>query len=89
MNYNLRYTKKAIKDLKKLDKFTNLMIKSWIDSNLKNCSDPRSTGKALKGNKSGSWRYRIGSYRIICEIKDEELIILALQIGHRSDIYNK
>ena len=50
---------------------------------------PQIFGKSLKGNKAGLWRYRIGNYRLICEIIDNKLIILVLTIGHRREIYKK
>ena len=64
------------------------MIKSWIVKNLQNCENPRAHGKGLTANKGGQWRYRIGDYRLLCLIQDEELIILALTVGHRRDIYS-
>lgn len=87
--YKVEYSAKAIKNLKKLDKYTRNLIYAWIDKNLENCENPRIHGKGLVGDKSGQWRYRIGDYRIICEIKDEEIIILVLEIGHRREIYNQ
>ena len=51
--------------------------------------DPRQHGKKLTANRNGQWRYRIGDYRLICEINDNELVILALSLGHRREIYNK
>lgn len=88
MSYNVQYSKQAIKELKKLDRFTRQMIYSWIDKNLSNCEDPRQHGKALTANRKGQWRYRIGDYRLICDIQDDKLVILALTVGHRRDIYN-
>ncbi len=49
--------------------------------------NPRSTGKALQGNLSGYWRYRVGDYRVICQIHDAKLIILVIDLGHRKDVY--
>ena len=86
--YRVEYTSKAIKNLRKLDKNTRNLIYAWIDKNLVNCEDPRIHGKGLVGDKSGQWRYRIGDYRIICEIEDEEIVILVLEIGHRREIYD-
>ncbi len=86
--YQVLFAQNAKKDLKKLDKFQAKLIKKWIVENLINQSDPRKSGKALKGTLQGLWRYRVGDYRIIAEIKDNELIILLIQIGHRKDIYN-
>ncbi|WP_294160018.1 type II toxin-antitoxin system RelE/ParE family toxin [uncultured Selenomonas sp.] len=87
MSYHLETTERFRKEFKKLDRYTQRMLKSWIDKHLVGCEDPRVTGKGLTANLSGLWRYRIGDYRIICEIEDEELVILALTVGHRSEIY--
>lgn len=85
--YSVRYSEKAVKELKKLDKAVQRLIISWINKNLENCEDPRVKGKGLTANRVGEWRYRVGDYRIICDIRDSELIILALSIGHRKNIY--
>lgn len=87
MIYQLFTTDKFDKSLKKLDKHTQKIIKMWIDKNLVGTSNPRQHGKALIADKSGPWRYRIGDYRIISHIDDKNIIILALSIGHRSEIY--
>lgn len=63
------------------------MIKAWIKKHLQGCEDPRALGKALMAQYSGLWRYRIGDYRLICQIRDQDLIILALTVGHRREIY--
>ncbi len=87
MTYKVKYTQKAIKQMKKLDKYTQKLIYAWIDKNLQDCENPRIHGKGLVENKSGQWRYRIGNYRLICEIQENEVIILVLEVGHRKDIY--
>ena len=89
MSYRVETTARFDKEFKKLDKYTQRIIKAWILKNLLNCDNPRVHGKGLTANRSGQWRYRIGDYRLICEIKDEKLIILALTIGHRRDVYDK
>lgn len=87
MIYQVEVTIRFEREFKKLDRYTQRMIKSWIDKNLVNCADPRQHGKALTANRSGQWRYRIGDYRLICQIQDQELIILALSVGHRREVY--
>ena len=87
MTYQVEVTTRFEREFKKLDRYTQRMIKSWIDKNLVNCADPRQHGKALTANRSGQWRYRIGDYRLICQIQDQELIILALSVGLRREIY--
>lgn len=75
------------REFRKLDKYTQKIIRAWIDKNLVECEDPKLHGKGLTSNRSRQWRYRIGDYRLICSIEDDQLIILALSIGHRSEIY--
>ncbi len=87
MKYQVVFTEKAKKQLKKLDKHISSLILGWLEKNIQNCENPRIHGKGLVENKSGQWRYRVGDYRIICEIQDNEVIILVLEIGHRKEIY--
>lgn len=76
-----------MKQLEKMDKHTRKLVYAWIDKNLQGCENPRQHGKSLVGNKKGQWRYRVGNYRIISEIQDENVIVLVIEIGHRRDIY--
>lgn len=87
MKYKVVFTDEARKQIKKLDKHIASLIIGWIEKNLEGCENPRIHGKGLTANRSGEWRYRIGDYRIICEILDNEIIILVLDIGHRKNIY--
>ena len=89
MQYKLVFSEKAKKQLKKLDKHISALILGWLERNIQNCENPRIHGKGLVENKSVQWRYRIGDYRIICEIKESEILVLVLDIGHRKEIYNK
>lgn len=87
MNYHVEFSKRALKDLKRLDKTTAALILGWIRKNLEGCEDPRVHGKGLTANHSGEWRYRVGDYRLLAEIQDEKLVILMLTVGHRSEVY--
>ena len=87
MSYRVEVTPRFEREFKKLDRYTQKMLKAWIDKNLIGCSDPRVHGKGLIANRSGQWRYRIGDYRLICLIEDNELVILALSVGHRREVY--
>lgn len=87
MKYDVVFSKTALKQFKKMDNYTKLMLINWIEKNLSNCEDPRIHGKALKGNLKNQWRYRVGDYRILCDIEDDKLIILVINIGHRREIY--
>ena len=87
MIYKINTTARFDKEFKKLDRYTQKMIKAWINKHLVNCENPQQYGKALVANRKSQWRYPIGDYRLICHIEDEELVILALSIGHRREIY--
>lgn len=87
MSYQVETTTRFDREFKKLDKYTQRMLKTWISKHLIGCTDPRQYGKGLTANRSGQWRYRIGDYRLICEIQDDKLVILALSIGHRREVY--
>ena len=84
MTYKIVPTPKFAKNFKKLDPFVSQQIKSYLNRVTEN---PRAKGKALVVNRTGQWRYCIGAYRVIVNIQDNELIILALEVGHRRDIY--
>ena len=88
MSFTVETTARFDKEFRKLDRYTQKLIKAWIDRHLDGCEDPRAIGKGLTANLSGQWRYRIGDYRLICQIDDGRLIILALTVGHRRDIYD-
>ena len=88
MSYHVEFTKAALRDLKKLDRRTAAMITGWIRKNLEGCENPRQHGKGLTANRSGQWRYRVGDYRILADIQDDRIVILILNAGHRSEIYN-
>lgn len=86
MTWIIKIESRAAKTLKALDEPIKQRIEAFIDQ-LAEIGNPRSSGKALQGSLSGLWRYRIGDYRLITQIKDYELVILLLEIGHRKDIY--
>ncbi|WP_347300675.1 type II toxin-antitoxin system RelE/ParE family toxin [Dolosigranulum savutiense] len=87
MSYQLMLSNKARKQLKKLDPPVAEMIIRWLKANVDGVDNPRKHGQALTGEYKDLWHYRVGNYRIICDVRDRELIILALAVGHRKDIY--
>lgn len=89
MSFHVQYTKAALKQLKKMNRFDAQLIVSWIGKNLEGCDNPRVHGKGLTANRSGEWRYRVGSYRILCVIQDDVLVIEIFSIGHRSTVYKQ
>ncbi|MDO6993522.1 type II toxin-antitoxin system RelE/ParE family toxin [Brachyspira innocens] len=80
-------TKTAKKSLEKLDNTIQKRILDFL-SDLETLENPRIKGKSLKSELKEYWRYRVGDYRILSKIIDNELIILVIDIGHRKNIYN-
>ncbi|GLY63340.1 translation repressor RelE [Pectobacterium carotovorum subsp. carotovorum] len=87
MVWRINYSDRALKSLRKMDKQTARRIVDFMDLRIAVAADPRQSGKPLKGELGEFWRYRVGDYRILCEIRDDELVILAATIGHRREVY--
>jgi mRNA interferase RelE/StbE len=87
MSYSISYSNKFDKSLDKIDNANAQKILKYLKKNIDGSENPRAFGKALAGNLKGLWRYRVGNYRIICDIQDEECIVLALETAHRKNIY--
>jgi mRNA interferase RelE/StbE len=86
--WRIELTATAAKQLGKLDKGEAKRITNFLRQRLSTADDPRSTGKALTGPALGTfWHYRLGDYRIICDIQDGALCILVIEIGHRREVY--
>jgi mRNA interferase RelE/StbE len=84
--WRIKFNPLSVKTLKQLDKPTKQRLEAFIDE-LAATDNPRSKGKALQGNLKGLWQYRVGDYRLIAQIKDHELVILVVELGHRREVY--
>lgn len=87
MAWTIDYTQTAKKQLTKLDKPVARRILDFLDHRIAKQEDQRASGKALSGPLGTLWRYRIGDYRVICQIQEGAAKILVLQIGHRREVY--
>ena len=87
MAWAIDYTDTAKAQLRKLDRQTGRRILDYMDERIAGLENPRSTGKALSGPLGGLWRYRVGDCRVICDIQDDILHVLVVQLGNRRDIY--
>jgi mRNA interferase RelE/StbE len=85
--WTISYTASAKQSLKKLDKQIARRIIDYLDERVSTSDNPRSTGKALTGPLGSFWRYRVGDYRVICDIQDDRVIVLVVQIAHRKNTY--
>lgn len=87
MAWTVDYTETARKQLRKLDKQVARRILDFLDERVAAAEEPGSTGNALTGPLGSFWRYRVGEYRIICDIQDGQLRVLVVQIGNRREVY--
>lgn len=87
MDWTIEYAETAKKQLRRLDKIAARRIVDFMDERVALNNDPRAIGKALKGSLGDLWRYRVGDYRVICDIQDKLLTVLVLQIGNRREVY--
>lgn len=87
MIWTIQFDAAIEKDFKKLNPSAQKDILRYLSSRVGKTHNPRDFGKPLRGNLLGLWRYPVGNYRIICRILDDELVVLAVAVGHRKDIY--
>ena len=87
MSWVYRFDARALKELLKLGKQAQSEIINYLDERVAGNGDPRRFGKGLRADLAGLWRYRVGDYQILCQIRDGELLILVVAVGHRRDIY--
>jgi mRNA interferase RelE/StbE len=85
--WRIEITRTAERQIIKLDRPAQRSIQRFLRDRLTPADDPRQWGRPLHGEKRGLWRYRVGDYRLICDIQDEKITVLVLEVGHRKDVY--
>jgi mRNA interferase RelE/StbE len=86
--WTIEFDERAQRDLSKLDKPAAKRIRRFLEDRIAPSQDPRAFGKPLQHNLAGKWRYRVGDYRILCNIEDDKLIVLVVEVGHRRYVYD-
>jgi mRNA interferase RelE/StbE len=82
------FAESAAKQLRKLDPPVARRIAEFLRNRIARAADPRALGAALKGDElSQFWKYRVGDYRVIAQIRDREVRVLVVRIGHRGEVY--
>jgi mRNA interferase RelE/StbE len=85
--WTIDFAETARAELRKLDKPAARKIVDYLEQRVATLDDPRRIGKALKGPLGSFWRYRVGDYRVICDIRDRALLILVVKVGNRRAVY--
>jgi len=86
VTYTVEWSTRAEEQLTKLDRSVAKALVRFMSERVHR-ADPRSIGKQLKA--SDFWRYRVGDYRILCHIEDEQLVVLVVELGHRREVYRR
>ncbi len=88
MVWQIDFDPGALKDLRKIDKTIQARLIGFLKLRVSTLENPRSIGEALIGNKLGAyWKYRVGDWRIICDIQDQRIVVRVLRIGNRREVY--
>jgi mRNA interferase RelE/StbE len=86
--WKIDFAETAAKQFRKLDAPVARRIAAFLRGRVAPATDPRALGAALKGDELGQfWKYRVGDYRVIAQIRDREVRILVVRIGHRREVY--
>jgi len=89
MAWNIEIKPAAEKALDKLDNQIAKRILKFMHDRIAGLDNPCSIGEALSGPLGDFWKYRVGSYRVICDIQDDIITILVLAIGDRKEVYRR
>ncbi len=88
MAFEIEFDPEAVKDLKKLDLPVQQRLIGFLKLRVATLENPRDIGEALAGGKLGAyWKYRVGDWRIICDIQDKRIVVRVLRIGNRREVY--
>lgn len=87
MAWSVELTGRARRELARLDPQDAGRILRFLRESLQGTDDPRRYGKPLKGRNSELWRYRVGDYRLVCDLRDGTLLVLVVRVGHRREVY--
>lgn len=86
--WQIEFDPDALKELKRLDRPVQIRLVAFLRDRLAPLDDPRSLGEALSGARLGSyWKYRVGDWRIVCDIQDQRVVVRVLRLGNRREVY--
>ena len=84
MPWRVEFSASAVRVLAKLDKQPRLRLLRYLEARV--IQNPRKLGAALKGDQR-AWKYRVGDYRLICDLRDATHTLYVVKVGHRREIY--
>ncbi|WP_130178724.1 type II toxin-antitoxin system RelE/ParE family toxin [Cryobacterium sp. SO1] len=84
--WHVETTEQFDRQFRRLDRAVQRRVLTYLEG-VEHLDDPRQRGKGLTASHSGVWRYRVGDYRILAQIRDDTMVVLALTVDHRKDAY--
>jgi mRNA interferase RelE/StbE len=87
LTWGVEISERAADQIKRLDRTAQQRIVRFLNERIATDENPRRTGRTLQGRHQGLWRYRVGDYRLVCQIQDDRLIVLVVHAGHRREVY--
>ncbi len=88
MIWRVEFDDRARKELRRLDRQAQTNILRYLRDRIATHEDPRRFGDPLRKNLSGFWKYRIGPYRIICDIQERVVTVRVVRFSHRKNVYD-
>lgn len=88
MGWKVEFDAAAHRQLRKIDRTWQLRLLTYLEE-IAELPDPHVRGKPLRSNLGGLWRYRVGDYRLICQLRNDVLIVYVVKIGHRRNVYDE
>ena len=86
--WQIEFDPEALQDLRKIDKPIQIRLVGFLRTRVSSLTNPRDIGEALSGQRLGNyWKYRVGDWRIICDIQDQKILVRVLRIGNRREVY--
>ena len=85
--WRVEFHRAAVRDLRKLGADAERRVLHYLRERVAHSADPRRFGHALTGDRKGLWRYRVGYYRIVAAIDDDQFVVLVVTVGHRREVY--
>ena len=88
MAWTVEFLPEAAREQRKLDRQVAAWLLRFLDQRIRRAEDPRSIGEPVRGERFGAyWKYRVGDYRLICRIQDQQVVVTVVRIGHRRDVF--
>lgn len=88
MAWQIEFDPDALKDLRKLDRPVQVRLIGFLRTRVASLDNPRDIGEALSGQRLGTyWKYRVGDWRIVCDIQDQRIVVRVLRVGNRREVY--